>query len=72
MIYEFRPFYVEIETETLLELEEIPKPPESHRAILFGSAKKVVKYAKEEREQNNLVDKRKQNVFGNILKIIKK
>jgi len=75
MVYEYRPFYVETETETLLELEETVGEPEPRRAILFGDRKKIIKIAKEEknkREQNGPVDKRSQTIFGNILKLVKK
>lgn len=73
MIFEFRPFYVEVETETLLELEEIPEPPEPRRALMFGGVKKVEKMTKEERDkEGSFVDKRRQTLFGNILKLAKR
>jgi hypothetical protein len=73
MIYEFRPFYVEVETETLLELEEIPAPPEPHRAQMFGGVKEVAKMVREEKDrQARFVDKRRQSIFGNILKLARK
>jgi len=75
MIYEFRSFYVEIETNTLLELLETPEKPEAHRTVLFGNRKKILKTAKDERKKEKkeeFVDKRKQIIFSNILKLIKK
>jgi hypothetical protein len=70
MIYEFRPFYVEIETETLLELQEVPEPTEPHRFLLFGGVKKVSKIIKEEKnKQGSFVAKQRQIIFGNILKL---
>jgi hypothetical protein len=73
MIYEFRPFYLEVETKTLLELEETPEDPESHRALVFDGAKKMTKAVKEDKnKQGSLVDKRRQTIFGNILKLAKK
>jgi hypothetical protein len=73
MIYEFRPFYVEIETDTLLELEEVPEAPEPRRALMFKGGKKIAKQAKEEKERaSSFVDKRRQTIFGNILKTVRK
>jgi hypothetical protein len=73
MIYEFRPFYMEVETKTLLELEEVPEDPEPRRALMFDGVKKITKTVKEEKEkQGNLVDKRRQTIFGNILKLVRK
>jgi hypothetical protein len=73
MIYEFRPFYVETETGTLLELEEIPKGPEPRRALIFGRVEEITKAVKEEKKkQGGFVDKRRQTIFGNILKLARK
>jgi hypothetical protein len=72
MIYEFRPFYVEVETQTLLELAEIPDPPESRHTRMFGGIKKTVKRAESEKEQKSgLVAKRKQILFNSILGLTK-
>lgn len=73
MIFEFRPFYAEVETETLLELEEIPEPPEPHRSQMFGGVKAAEKAVKKEKSRrNDLVSKRRQIIFGNILKLARK
>ena len=72
MIYEFRPFYAEIETETLLELAEIPGEPEPRRALLFGGRKKAVRAVMEGRSKGDAVDRRRQGIFANILKLTKK
>jgi hypothetical protein len=73
MIYEFRPFYVEIETSALLELEEIPGEPEPRRALLFKGIKKTAKQVNEEKKrEESFVDKRRQTIFGNILKLARK
>jgi hypothetical protein len=73
MIYEFRPFYVEVETETLLELEEIPTPTEPHRAQMFGGVKEMEETVREEKGRRaSFVDKRRQSIFGNILELARK
>jgi hypothetical protein len=73
MIYEFRPFYAEIETETLLELEETPGAPESHRQLLFGRRISTPKMAEKTRKKpGGFVSGHKQGIFNNILKLVKK
>jgi hypothetical protein len=73
MIYEFRPFYMEIETETLLELQEIPEPSESHRSMLFSGVKAASRMVKKEKErQGSFVSRQKQTLFGNILSLGRK
>jgi hypothetical protein len=73
MIYEFRPFYMEVETETLLELEEMPEAPEPRRALLFGGVKNIAGAVKEEQARKaGLVDKKRQTVFGNLIKLAAK
>ena len=71
MIYEFRPFYIEIETETIQELEETPEEPESRRNLIFSNSQKI-KAEKSKRDNSNLVSDKKQFIFENVLKLIKK
>jgi len=72
MIYEFRPFYVEIETKSILELLEKVKDKEPERLILFGTTRKRVKEGREEKKKKESpVDKRRQTIFGNILRLVR-
>ena len=68
MVYEFRPFYIEVETDTILELEDVPGRPETHKELLFGSRKKIIRAEKESKEVK-FVDDRKDRIFRNILKL---
>lgn len=70
MIYEFRPFYVEVETDTILELTKTPPKPRSHKDIVFDGRKKVFKSLKDAGERK-FVDDRKDRIFKNILKLSK-
>jgi len=70
MIYELRAFYVEIETNTIKELGESQAEPESKKELIFGTRKTVIKQANKPKEPE-IVDRRKDMIFKNILKLMK-
>jgi len=70
MVYELRSFYVEVETDTIQELSEIPKKQESHKELVFDNRKKLFKKIKNS-EEPKLIDKQKDRIFNNILKLVK-
>jgi len=70
MIYELRPFYLEVETETIMELFEIPEKPETHKELVFDNRKKVFRHLKEDCD-TKLIDSQKDEIYKNILKLVK-
>lgn len=70
MVYELRSFYVEIETDTILELTDIPGKAESRKELVFDNRKKLFKKIKESTKEK-LIDDQKDRIFQNILKLAK-
>jgi hypothetical protein len=55
MIYEFRPFCIEVEAETITELSEDPEPMETHRDAIFKrTGKRILMNDLRAKPKNNL------------------